>query len=277
MTFIVTLISLVIERFFHWRHLRQWRWFSRYQIWLAARVGHWPSSLLLVTALLPPLFIVGLINGLLSHWILGIVKLVFNVIVVMYCLGPNNFWVQVYGCVNALHKEDLRLAAEQVDAAFATGPLDDAQAFHRTFINVIFQTAYQRIFAVIFWFVLIGPIGAVLYRLMTLCAKESPLGLTSIAADIQNVLDWLPIRVFTFLFTLGGHFTDTFICWKHHVLKGIDSNHPMLTECGLAALDVVEQSHIAEGGVAEAEALSLLDRVFVMGLVILAVAVLLVS
>ena len=41
MTFIITLIALLIERFFDWNHIRKWRWFLRYQSWLAVRLSAW--------------------------------------------------------------------------------------------------------------------------------------------------------------------------------------------------------------------------------------------
>ena len=52
MTFIVTLISLVIERFFHWSQLRRWRWFNTFQQWLShSSFSRLPSFFLLIIAL----------------------------------------------------------------------------------------------------------------------------------------------------------------------------------------------------------------------------------
>lgn len=276
MTFVITLISLVIERFFHWSHLRHWRWFNHYQRWLLnTRLSNWSQYLLLAATVLPLVLVVGVVNAVLDNWLYGLGKLVFGVAVLMYCLGPSNLWVQVYSCINELQKEDLKPAIERVHAAFGIGMPEHSQAFHQAFVRAIFIAAYQRIFAVVFWFVILGPLGAVLYRSIALCRAESPLGLMSVAAKLQQLLDWIPVRIFTFIFALGGHFTQVFAYWKKQVTKGVSVNDTLLTECGVLSLDVLDGSHIPEDGSGEREAVALLDRAFVMWLVILAVVVLL--
>lgn len=275
MTFIITLIALVIERFFHWNHLRRWRWFSTYQQWLShSRLNHLPSVLLLIICVLPLALIVGLINYLLTGWLYDSLKLLFGVIVLVYCMGPANLWLQVFGCINQLHQEDLQLAVSSVQAAFGVNHADSAQMFHQAFTRAIFLAAFSRVFAVVFWFVILGPVGAVLYRMIVLLGTESPLGLTHIAKTWQRFLDWLPVRIFTFIFALGGHFTEVFAHWKDMIFNRPDANELMLTECGVAALDIREGATIPEDGAAEKDAVTLLDRVFVMALGMLAIIVL---
>lgn len=276
MTFIVTLVSFLIERFFHWGQLRHWQWFMRYQQWLVNKLKLTSPYLLMIGCIVPFIFLVGCIDYLLSHWSLVIIKLIFEILVVMYCLGPNNLWVQTYAGLTALTKEDPSLAISHVQAAFATVTPEDSQSFHRSFTHAIFVGAYDRVFAVLFWFVILGPMGAVLYRLVALCAQSASVGMVPLATQCKQILDWLPIRVFTFIFALGGHFKQVLDCWQHQVLKGLSANYTLLTECGVAALDVLEAERVPEDGSAEKEALSLLDRVFVMSLVILAAVVLLI-
>lgn len=275
MTFIITLISLVIERFFHWSHLRHWRWFNVYQRWLShSRISRLPSFVLFLVSVLPVTALVALINYFLNGWFYGVLKILFGIAILLYCLGPKNIWMQSYRCINQLNKEDdPKLTIDCVRSEFGIGSVDTSQQFHQAFTRAIFIAGYQRVFAVVFWFVFLGPAGAVLYRSITLMSDESPLGLNSLAKQIQQLLDWIPIRTLTFIFALGGHFTRVITCWKKFVLKGPETNEMMLTECGMAALDV-ENNAIPEDGFAEKDAISLLDRVFVIALVILAIVVL---
>jgi AmpE protein len=278
MTFIITLFALIIERFFHWNQLRYWRWFGGYQRWLShSRINQLPSWVLYAISVLPPILLIGLINCSLVGWFYGIFKLIFGIVILVYCLGPVNLWLQTYRCLSQLHQADSNAAVLFVQKEFAIGVVENSQAFHQAFIRAIFQAAYQRVFAVIFWFVVLGPIGAVLYRLTALICAESPLGLTQVAKKIQQWLDWIPVRILTFIFALGGHYTEVFNCWKKNVVKGPEMNEALLAECGVAALDIMKGDAIVEEGAAEKEAISLLDRVFVMSLVILAVGVLLVQ
>jgi AmpE protein len=276
MTFIITLIALVMERFFHWHHFRQWALFLNYERWLSEHSVRLPNILRLVISLAPPLVIVGVIGYLLSGWFYGIAELVFGVLVLLYCLGPYNLWVQVYRCIDELQKEDPELAVEHAKKAFGVTASSNSQVFHKSLVSAIFIAAHERIFSVIFWFVVFGPVGAVLYRLIDLFSVRQELGLTETALKAKQAMDWIPVRIFTFIFALGGHFTDVFACWKKGIGKGLESNETLLTECGVAALDVMEGNKIPEAGAAEKETLELLDRVFAMVLVLLAVIVIVV-
>lgn len=271
MTFIITLIAFVMERFFHWHHLRHWRWFIHYERWLSIHISRLPAWLRLIINVLPPMVLIGIIGQLLSGWFYGLFELIFGVIVLLYCLGPDNLWVQVYRCIN--NKDDPSIAVSQANEAFGVTSPDNSQAFHQALVRAIFIAAHQRIFSVIFWFVVLGPLGAVLYRLIELFSLRKELGLVEIATQIKRILDWLPVRLLTFLFALGGHFTEVFTCWKQGALKGLNSNEQLLTDCGMAALDVMEGGQLPETGEAEKEALELLDRVFVMALVLLAIII----
>lgn len=273
MTFIITFIALVIERFFHWSHLRYWRWYSKYQLWIGRRISNWPSYLLLAICVLPLVILIGVINCLFDGWLYGIPKLIFGVLVLLYCLGRENLWVQVFTCINEMQKEDPKAAIEYAQSSFGIALPKNSQAFHQELTRAIFIEAHERIFAVVFWFIILGPIGAVLYRSIALCAKESDLGLTQTAAKAQRILDWIPARLFTFLFALGGHFTDVFHLWKKDAKKGVNENDKLIAECGIAALDVEENNLLSEDGAAEKEALELIDRVFMMGLLLLAMIV----
>lgn len=274
MIFIITLIALLMERFFHWRHLRHWHWFKRYEQWLGVHIGQWPAILILFCNLLLPVAAVGIVGYLLSNILYGIPQFIFGVIIILYCLGPENVWLQTYRCINDLHKEDRAAALQEAHVFFGAKTSEHSQAFHRKFVHAIFVASHQRIFAILFWFVILGPAGAVLYRIIGFYRTQSTSHLQPVSNQIGSWMDWLSIRLFTFLFALGGHFTKVIAHWKPNVLKGVKTNDVLLTECGFAALDIGNGGVIPESGTAETEAIALLDRVFVMGLVILAVIVL---
>lgn len=259
MTFIITLIAWILERFFHWHHLKRWEWFTHYEKWLSVHIKTWQPYLRLLINVLPPLMVVGFINVLLSSFLYGIFKFIFGVFVLLYCLGPENLWVEVYQKIEQNHKGEKKA-------------VDHVEYFHEKFVRSIFIKANDRIFAVMFWFVLLGPIGAVLYRLIDIFSVREEYGLMPIAVQSKQVLDWIPIRIFTFFFALGGHFTDVIGIWKKHFTQGLEMNEFLLTECGMAALD--RESPNQDISSLGKDALGLLDRAFVMGLVVLAICVL---
>ena len=168
----------------------------------------------------------------------GIPELLFGIVIFLYCLGPENFWLEAFKLVTSK--------------------------------TTIFVVAYRRVLAVLFWFVVLGPLGAVLYRLIDLLANES-----MAARRVQQVLDWVPVRIFTFIFALGGHFTEVFARWKVGVKKGLLSNENLLTDCGIAALDLDVAAETSDEAALQKQVVQLMDRVLVISLVVLAVIVLL--
>lgn len=268
MAFIITLIALVMERFFHWQHLRQWRWFLNYEASLNRYIGNWPASLRLLVNILPPILIVGILSSLLSGLFYGILELIFGVVVLLYCLGPENLWVEIYKYIQAANQND-QTGMQHVMQTFHISP-DREMGFHEALTRAIFVKANDRIFAVIFWFVILGPLGAMLYRLITIFAERPEWGLSDISHKLKQLLDWIPVRIFTFFFALGGHFTEVISSFQKYLTQGPHANDVLLTECGIKALDYKTSSD----GIMEKEALQLLDRVFVLGLVVLAIGVL---
>lgn len=271
MIFIITLLALVIERFFHWHHVRLWRWYKKYEQVIYRYIGTWPPVVILVITLLPPLLLVWIIERLLRGWVFGLFELIFGVVILLYCLGPENLWVQVYRCIQSFNKEEPKKSLETIETTFG---VEAHEPHHHSFVRTIFVAANQRVFSVIFWFVILGPVGALLYRIVDLSSRQTSFSLSSIALTVKLYLEWIPVRLFGFLFALGGHFNKVFTCWKNGFLKSVQHNEQFFADCGVAALDSLEKDQVPEIGVAEREALSLIDRALIIGLVILAISVL---
>jgi membrane protein required for beta-lactamase induction len=273
MTFIITLISLLIERFFDWNHIRHWRWFTRFQNWLCVKVSAWPTNLILAISLALPVIAVALINNTLTGVLFGLLKLVFGIAVVVYCLGPTNFWAQFYVYSASLDKDKPQDNVENASALFGVPASTDPQAFHRAFTSALFIEANRRVFAVLFWYMILGPAGALLYRLTDVSYRKTAT-VSQPAEKFKRILDWLPVRILSFLFAIGGHFTPVIKRWKQQAFDTPAVNEVLLADCGIVALDLSKDNLLPEDGTAEQEAVALLDRVFVITLVLLAVIVL---
>lgn len=266
MTFIVTLIGLLIERFFDWSHLRQWQWYTAYQGMITRRFSVKSPFLMLAIIIIPLLIVVGLMNCLLDDWLYGFIKLIFNIVIFIYCLGPKDLWADAFACTTALSQSDKIDAQEKLKTSFGVHE-KGKQLLHHHLLNMLFMEANRRVFAVVFWFILLGPVGAVLYRTVTL---QAALELNQSARTAEAALNWIPIRILTFLFALGGHFAKVLSYWRKNVLHGLDSNETLLTECGIAALGNDEQAVLPEDGSLERSAIHLIDRAFVIMLVVIA-------
>lgn len=280
MTFIVTLIALLIERFFDWSHLRYWEWYTKYQRMMAARFTNLRSYLLLAAVIAPLVFGTVLIQLILSNFLYGVIELVFQVVVLLYCLGPQNLWADVFACINSFTQENKKEALEKLKSMFGLSDVKDAQKMHQDFLGGIFSQANTRVFAVVFWFVVFGPAGAVLYRAISLSSanNSSQEVLPEIAQNAQTTeeaLNWLPARVFTFLFALAGHFSNVITCWRKSAGTGLSGNETFIAGCGIAAMGREDQDKFSNDGSVERSAVNLLDRVFCIMLVLVLIVALL--
>jgi AmpE protein len=272
MTFIVTFIALMIERFFDWSHLRHWSWYSALERTLAQKLAGTSPYITLALTIVPLLLMITIIQVILTGALYGLLNLIFQLVILVYCIGPRNLWADGFACASAVPNDFCK-------NYFSIDTMDNSQQLHKQLLDKLFIEANRRLFAVIFWFVILGPLGAVLYRTVTISAQEkavkepAALEVSLKARLIETILDWLPIRIFTFIFALGGHFSQVIAYWRKNFKLALADNEILLTQCGEAALGGGEE--IAQDGSAEKNAIGLIDRAFIIVLVLVAIGVLL--
>jgi len=274
MVFIAILLALTLERFFDWSHLRRWQWFDRYCQLIGSYVDHLSPGLRLASWVLPPVIIIGIVGCILSSSLFGILRVIFDFIIILYCFGPDNLWAQLYECLQAMQQGDARLVDVRVKAAFPEIAAPTSQALHQSLVRAIFIQGERRVFAVIFWFSIFGPMGAVLYRLTALINSRAIADLALLSNKALEILDWIPARVLGFFFALGGHFVKVFQALQKYALQGLDQNEVLTAETGIAALDLPHNKPLSESGDIERQAVQLFDRALIIMLVLSAVLVL---
>lgn len=277
MTFIITLVALLVERFYDWSHLRNWQWYYRYQSGMTQRLPGKSPALILISCIVPMMIGAILIEFIFHSIAHGAITYIFELAVLLYCLGPRNLWADTFAAINALVRGDHQAAEERLKTAFGITDMRSSQVSHQQLLKSIFVEAGHRVFSVVFWFFILGPAGALMSRALALAANESRgQDLTDSefvrhARSFCALADWIPVRIFTGIFALGGHFSKVIACWNKKLLLDLENNDAMLSECGIAALGMDEKSTLPEDGSVEKNAISLLDRAFVITLVIIAV------
>ena len=269
MIFIVVLIALLVERFFDWSHLRNWAWYGACERLVMQKIPKAPPYLVLAAVILPLIAMLTLVGYLLRGELYSVPLLVFQLVVLLYCLGPQNLWADAFASTNAITKGDQQAAADKLQSSFHISISHHADALQRELLNQIYISANQRVFAVVFWFSVLGVPGALLYRFVSVSASGAAGSEVGVAARvIAQILDWVPARIFSFLFALGGNFTRVFSCWIKRIFIGLDGNDVLVSECGLAAI-TNDSENIPDDGSLEKSAIALLDRVFIIVLVVI--------
>lgn len=260
MTLIVIVASLLLERMVgQWQHLRRMEWFARYRRWLfGVAPENWGDGLPGVMLVLLPV----LIAMLLVHWavhgaVFGLMELLLSVAVVTYCLGPESFNERIDAYLDACEAHD-RDEARRIAESLVGGPV--SENLHQQSQSVATAVLYEgnmRIFAVLFWFMLIGPAGALLYRCAAFLAGEAATlekpRLARAAEQTFAVLDWAPARLLSLSFFLAGSFDDAMHAWRRVTAAEQDlaeSNRSVVivTGCGAMRHDVDDAFDESEHG-----------------------------
>lgn len=223
MILIIILLSLGAEKSLpSWQDFRRFGWFANFAAWARARLGvagDGPLGVLLIIA--PVTVAVGLIAyGL--YELHGLLGFLFAVLVLWFCLGPKSLDKDVQTYLYALEADD-RETAHHVAAALLREEIPSADnQLSRAITESILVQANERLLAVLFWFIILGPFGAALYRL-TAVLKNLALTETSdfsrAARRLQAILDWVPARLTGLGYAISGSFVNAIGNWRGSAAK----------------------------------------------------------
>lgn len=216
MTLFIIALSLVAEHLLlEQERYRQPEWFLRYTLWSqqlpwSEWIGQSVAGVILILA--PLLLAVGILQAMLNDILGGVPELVFATLVLFFCLGPRDLRRQVQAFIDAWDTGDEENAKAIASEFISAQSLQTQSSYGHAVASGILKQAYLRTFSVIFWFIILGPLGAVLYRSSYTLRQTLP-GMDDPGFDFGNgvdrlleILDWIPVRITAFTYALSGNF-----------------------------------------------------------------------
>jgi adenosylcobinamide-phosphate synthase len=198
-----------------------------------------------VIAVAVPTGIVLLVSGLL-HLVHPLAAWLFSVAVLYVTMGFRQFSPAFTGIADALKEGDLD-AARSLLANWTREPVSQLteNEIARLSIEQGLVGAFRHVFGPLFWFVILGPAGAVAYRAATILqvkwgARDRQRGelFGSFADQAGDIFDWLPIRATAATFAVMGDFEDAVFCWRQQAERWSCAAYGILLAAGAGAIGV---------------------------------------
>ncbi|MDP2751344.1 MAG: regulatory signaling modulator protein AmpE [Rhodocyclaceae bacterium] len=167
-------------------------------------------------------------------WLLGLLLGVVTLYLTMGFRQFSHFFTDIH---QALGANDLSSARRILSDWVAPHDLSESTAEELVTISIetAFQSSHRHVFAPLFWFSLLGPAGALLYRLAAFFEAE---GANPFARRAFVVIDWLPVRLTAIAFAVVGDFEEAVGCWR-----GAADDH-ILRAAGMGALGAKEEMDV---------------------------------
>ena len=219
--------------------VRHYDWYGNWLVWLDARFpedSFWRGRWGVAMALVPPLLVVGLFQLALREPLYGLAGLAFAIAVLFYAWGPRDLDLDVDAIVNAGDAVTRRDAMAKLWPNGAPATIDGG-----TLVSAVFQNALRRWFGVLFWFLVLGPIGALLYRLTVLsCEGELARRLSGETAHgarvLLKILDWPVAQLMTLALALVGNFDTVLGAWRESGGASFALDHRFLDTAARASV-----------------------------------------
>jgi len=154
-------------------------------IWMLNRLRALPAAssfplLPMILSFVLPLLLMMVCIWTIVHFLSANFLFFLYVPVLLYSLGRGDFLAEVNNYIEIANRGDSVSASKWIDdlcghAAndISTSAVGDWKSLHAQALKVISYRGFERTFAVLFWFVIAGAVGALLYRLSAIYREQT--------------------------------------------------------------------------------------------------------
>lgn len=210
MKLMIIVLCLLSERYLvHALSFKRFDWYASY--WgklqgMMPKHGLFENAYVMVSvAIFPFVLAAGLVLALFGNALFGFVLFAVHLTIFYYCLGP----------VNPFY------------------PVSTAEKEGEALVNAYFAEVNRQLFAVIFWYILLGPIAVLMYRLLDVSAQQK--GFKKALSPVMDVLDWVPARITLLLYLLAGNFQFGLNYFIKQAIASPRKNTELLSKGGVFA------------------------------------------
>lgn len=266
MNLIALLIGLAIERLatqvFHWRRMR---WLDRiidFGFRQAARLANWPAVVPVIIIGVVLVLPVAAVIWFLGDAFAGFAYLLLAIVVLFFSLGPSDIGEDVGAYCRALEANDDEEIHNAAKAIVEGDVPEDAAERTSLVESAVCVQANNRLFAIVFWFVVLGPqagpLAAWAYRVADLIRRRAVFNaardadadgnterMRNAAETLHGWLAWIPARLTAVGYAAAGHMDEAIAALRAPTedrdLSMSERSEALLARVGVAALALQDQ------------------------------------
>ena len=278
MNLIAIILALLTEHFY--KPIVQWRnyqWFTQYEQWVYQKLEGYsfregPVAVILIFGII--VCLVWIIAAALYN-LFGLLGFLFATAMLIYCIGPTDLDEDVQAYLADIENDDAEGANHKAENILGYTVSDEPSVVANKVKEAIFIQGNNRMLGVVCWFVLLGPAGALLFRLSEIhsrtCKVENS-GYADACKRLFYILSWLPARLSVLGYAIVGNFVDTMSKWQGFSDIWQADNDELVIASGLGALKHDEDEAKDEVDVPGVlDVLALVKRTLVFWLAVLAI------
>ncbi|MBV1880048.1 MAG: regulatory signaling modulator protein AmpE [Pseudomonadales bacterium] len=198
----------------------------------------------------PVVALVGLLNGFLGDVLLGLFGIIIAVVVLLFSFGTRDlndelgeyllFW-------RANNKDHYRAVAKKY-FSLGSWAVDDEE-MHRAVFGEVLQRSCFYLFTPIFWFLVLGPMGAMICGMCALIVRQGEneqvdvsvfsSELVQSSQELQEILAWLPARIMALSFSIIGRFSTVITSALQSFVATERATYDVLNDCASDALSLL--------------------------------------
>jgi len=208
-----------------------------------------------LVAVLPLALLTTLVYALM-YYVSVLLAIVWSVGVLYVAMGFRRFSHCFTDIAQALREQNVNTAHDAL-GHWRGVPADELNAAEvaRVSIELGLVQAHRDVLGPIFWFVVLGPVGAVVYRAADLLAEswgkqlEPEKRIFALFAERAFFwIDWLPARVTAGFFAIAGNFEDAAYCWRTQAAAWNRNADGVVLASGAGALGIKLGGALREDG-----------------------------
>jgi len=232
---IVIISALALELFFKpTGRFKGFKWFIKYRDWVISLYRdsiNWNGVVGVLSVIVIPFILILILQVTVfsSGSYLGIPAVLFGIVVLVYCLRYHILNQVIEQLSDKTAGQSYGKNKEAIIEVMGN-KFNPSENNNEVLSKAVFVQANDRMYSVLFWFLILGPAGAILYRMSSSLAKYT---INSTAPEIElddfdsnakrlfGILSWIPARLSAAGYALAGSFEDAINHWQE-----VDTNIP---------------------------------------------------